>query len=56
MTENERTLVIGLLEDSLDKLAMDDPAAAEVLINRAVYWLQGMEEDADYDDDKPLEF
>jgi len=56
MTDSERLLVIGLLEDSLDKLAMDDSAAAEVLINRAVYWLQGMEEDDDYDSDKELEF
>lgn len=56
MTENERVLIIGLLEDCLDKLAMDDSAAAEVLVNRALYWLQGMEEDDDYETDDPLEF
>jgi len=56
MTENERNLVIGLLEDSLDKLAMEDSAAAEVLVNRALYWLQGMEEDSDYDSDEDLNF
>lgn len=56
MTENERLLIIGLLEDSLDKLALEDCGSAEVLINRALYWLQGMEEDDNYDTDEELTF
>ncbi len=57
MTNSEQQLVIGLIEDALDKLAMEDCAGAEVLMNRALYWLQGMEGDTDFDDPQlELEF
>ena len=45
MNESERNLVIGLLEQSLDSIAMENVNHAEQLINRAIYWLSGMEDD-----------
>lgn len=53
MNEAERQLVIGILEQSLDSIAMENFNHAEQLINRAIYWLSGIEDDSpeyDYDE------
>jgi hypothetical protein len=50
MTPTERNAIIGLLEDALDKIAIENYNSAESLINRALYWLNGTDED-DMDED-----
>jgi hypothetical protein len=45
MTPTERNAIIGLLEDALDKIAIENYNSAESLINRALYWLNGTDED-----------
>lgn len=50
MTSTERNAIIGLLEDALDKIAIENYNSAESLINRALYWLNGTDED-DMDED-----
>ena len=51
MTSTERNAIIGLLEDALDKIAIENYNSAESLINRALYWLNGTDED-DMDEDE----
>ena len=50
MTPTERNAIIGRLEDALDKIAIENYNSAESLINRALYWLNGTDED-DMDED-----
>ena len=50
MTPTERNAIIGLLEDALDKIAIENYNSAESLNNRALYWLNGTDED-DMDED-----
>ncbi len=45
MTATERNAVISLLEEALDKLAMERYDSAETLINRALYWINGTDDD-----------
>ena len=49
MTPTERNAIIQLLEDALDKeaskIAIENYNSAESLINRALYWLNGTDED-----------
>lgn len=45
MTPTERNAIIGLLEYALDKIAIENYNSAESLINRALYWLNGTDED-----------
>ena len=45
MTQTERNAIASLLEDALDKIAMERYTAAEQLINRALYWVNGPDDD-----------
>lgn len=51
MTPLERNAIINLLENALDKMALEHYESAEVLINRALYWVNGPE-DSDYLDEE----
>lgn len=49
MNESERQLVIGIIEQALDSIAMENYNHSEQLLNRAIYWLSGMEDDSTED-------
>jgi len=50
MSSTERNAIISLLEDALDKIALENYPAAEQLINRALYWANAPDDDL-YGDD-----
>lgn len=56
MTQIERDAIASLLEEALDKMAMERYDSAESLINRALYWVNGPDDDLGDDDYDELDF
>lgn len=56
MTQTERDAIASLLEEALDKIAMERYSSAESLINRALYWAYGPDDELGDDDYDELDF